>query len=251
MGKPAIVIVNSDLGYISVIGDSIHEIAFGDWAQLQSALAGKVVQYVSEVTDVYGDEILAMLATLPLPEVPYVPKNRPSRASTAASSPDSVPEFKDDGRLWLHATGSGQLNIPLDGERRLKFQGRGDFIDLSTSGDLRSKFPIVQSLLDSGKLEVIGTAAMKTIKAEVRKKNAEHEQRLWGDLIVDTSGGRIINKEGSKPTTLSNDPEEIDMDEVPDDATGMLSEEAKIALANGWGANDDDDDGYGEEVVVE
>lgn len=228
-----LVSVDVDKGIVTVYGNTIVKVPITQINKLATLLRGKTVQYVSEVTEVDGDEVLDMV--------------REIADSGDFNAP--APEEVGDGRLWMRATGSGQLYLKLDERLKLQFQHPGDFIPLEKVGyDVAERFPVVQSLLKKQKLQIVSTAKMNEIKRQVAEVMAEREEKIYGDMIVDTSVKGKTSKELAAMMSRRHPGktgEVIDMDDHAGDLTDMegLTDEQAEFLSKGWGKAEPADDG--------
>jgi len=233
-----LVSVDADKGTVTVYGATVVTVPITQHHKLIGMLRGKTVQYISDVVEVSGQEVLSMIEDL---------------ANSGEINMSASAAEIGDGRLWMRATGSGQLYLPLTNKLKLNFQHPGDFISLDKLGyDVADRFAVVKALLDRGKLEIVNTVKMNRIKSKVAERIAEREDKLFGNLIVDTS------VKGKDRSTLAKelaarrpgrDEQVIDMDDYrgPSDDLEGLSDEQRIALQQGWGKDENaEDEGDGE-----
>jgi hypothetical protein len=217
-----LVSVDADKGTVTIYDSTVMTVPFNQIHKLKPLLIGKTVSYISEVELVSGRDIIDMVEDI-------------AASGEYVSEPD---EDAGDGRLWLRATGSGQMCVPLDGKRKLLFEHRGDFISLDKYGyDLSDRYPVVKSLLKKGKLELCNTVRMNKIKRIEAERQALREEQSLGSLIVDTSvRGKDPKVLAAKRRGLGPD-DTIDMDDhsSPPSKTDGLDEDQLRVLQEGWG----------------
>jgi hypothetical protein len=214
-----LVSVDAQKGQVTVYGKTIVTVPISHAAKLRALLSGKTVQYVTEVEEVSGEEVLDLVAGL---------------SSHPAVDQSAWPTTQGDGRLWLHATGSGYLNLP---NPVLIFKGKMDFKSLDDLGhDLPERFPVIQSLIDQGKLAVVDTAEKLRLTRVAHEQAMAFEERKslnsdGTDIMVDTYGGKMR----ANPNAMK-DFFEVDSQQPSED---FMSEDAKVALQMGWGKADE------------
>lgn len=222
-----LVSVDDQKGTVTIYGKTVITVPISHAAKLRPLLSGKIVQYVSEVTPVTGEDVLELLAEM----------------SQDPSIVAPVSKTDADGRLWMYAKGSGYLNIPA---LKMKFEGPFDFKSLDKLGyDYAEKNPLVQDLMDKNLLGMCGTGEMNRLKSDSAKKQAQRADMSMrnsdgSSIIVDTSGG-VIKSQPSRPEGYSNfDPESIAIDSMTE-TENYSSEEKRLIEEMGWGKAEDDD----------
>ena len=224
-----LVSVDSDTGTVTLYGKTVITLPITQSKQLRTFLAGKNVQYVSEVTPASGDEILEMLAEL-------------------AADPNIrvAPSAPTDGRLWLHATGSGYMNIPI---AKMRFDGPEDFKEMSRLGlDILERHPILQELIDKKKLAIVTTEQRKHLLMIAAKRKEELEARMMMNfdgtkMIVDTVGGGKL-----KGRQMGDEFEVITGDQADSE---FISDDVLRAMKEGWGRQETDEEAAEREDIEE
>ncbi len=225
-----LVSVDTDRGVVTVYGAAIITIPINQFAKLRAMLSGKRVQYISEVTDASGDDVLEMIGEM---------------AGTQTFTTRTAAPIDTDGKLWMRATGSGQLYLPLDGRKPLKFENPSEFICLDKIGyDIAEKHYTVNALLKKGKLEIVTTSRMHQIKRIEAQKQAEKEEKMYGNLIVkdDVRADKYRDTISSK-YAIKGEYMEIDSTQK---ASEFISDDIKTAIAQGWGKPDPEDEAEAE-----
>ena len=223
-----LVSVDIEQGTVTLYDKTIVVVPLKNLRKLQTLLGGRTVHYISEVTLVSGEDILDMVSQYADdPSIPDVVV--PSRPVVAA-----------EDRCWLYAKGSGYLNIPLPNPDLkgpplcFRFEGPEDFKPLSRLGrDIFEKMPILQELLDKGRLGLVTTKEMNRIKKDVAKHKADMDDKMsrnsdGSSLIVDTREGRM------KPREMGDEFEDVDAS-APDDE--FLTEAQKMVIG-GYGRDE-------------
>jgi hypothetical protein len=166
-----LVSLDAEKGVVTIYGAAVIKIPITQMNKLRQVLRGKEVQYVQEVVPATGDEVLDLIQQM-------------VDAGEVNTQPD--PAEVSDGKLWMRATGSGQLYLPLNKKIKLQFEHPGEFVCLDTLGyDIFEKFPQVKALLDRKKLEVVSTSRMNQIKRLEAERVRQREQREFGYLVRD------------------------------------------------------------------
>lgn len=215
-----LVSVDAQKGQVAIYGKTVVTVPISHAAKLRALLVGKTVQYISEVEEVSGEDVLDLVAQV---------------SGQAADEGTIWPAASSDGRLWLHATGSGFLNIP---NPVLTFKGKMDFKSIDELGhDIADRFPVIRSLIYQGKLAIVDTAEKLRLTHLAHRKQIEFEERKLlnadgTDIVVDTHGGKIKANSNAMKEFF-----EVDGNQPAEE---FMSEDARVALQMGWGKDADE-----------
>jgi hypothetical protein len=230
-----LVSVDTVNGIVTVYAKSVISVPISQAHKLRSLLSGKTVQYESETLETSGDEVLEMIGDL---------LNDP----TVARGPKKSSTFDSDGRQWLHAKGSGFMNIPA---AKMKFDGPADFKLLEKLGyNVFETHPILQELMDKGMLAVVSTSQMNRLKQMSAEKRAKFEEKMMlnsdgSDIIVDTHASTVDPRTGRVKRQMGTEFEEVRADDPEDN---FKTEEEKIVDQYGFGRQpepgEEDDQGF-------
>jgi hypothetical protein len=208
-----IVLVNEEEEEVTVInGKIVTKLTISDISKISDMLSGKKVHYVSEISEVDGDDIVELCLSI--------------------NSQEQNEDDDNSGEKWIHATGNGVVNM-----KGISFNGPDDFKPLSkVSAALENYY--VQRLIQKGKLEIVSTEKMKIIRKQNRNRRQkidEKEDAGLSELIVDLPVSEYTKSAMYKRKDMPSI--EVNGDDSDDK---FISDEQKNVLKNGWGKKDDE-----------
>ena len=158
-------------------GRSSSIIALGDLDSLIAAIDGFEVYYVTDVELCLGKTVIDLVAEISGQEVPQ--------------------EAIDTGRQYLHSTMPGRVGIPgLKQGDSLILDGPSFFVPYE--GDILQRYPMLPSLIQSGKIEIVNEKQRKMIQSKFkdqREKLNIAKQKALDNMIVKTSVDDFVNGE--------------------------------------------------------
>ncbi len=201
-----IVFINVEENSITIIDDKkVHVFDLSSVDSISSIIGDNVVNYVTSVDQVEGYEIVKLISSLDYKE---------------------TKEIKDNGKRYLRSLASGTFHVNGAGPV-ISFSGPGDIKDISLlPKDLLSLYPVISSLINSKKLEIIDENKKQKIIKEISNKNKSKPKK--SSMLINEKVDSFINRKES----IGSDAIAIDLES--DDKLGdieIISNIKKLGLS--------------------
>lgn len=161
-------------------GSSSVTVPWSDMDSLIAEIDGFEVYYVTNVESVPGRSIVELVSKMSGQDVPSLPEN--------------------GGQKYLHSTVESRMGVPGASGDRLIIEGTSKFIPLDENMTLLAKYPLLKSLIQSGKIEIVNEHQKKTIISKLKDKREAlmaTRQKVLDSMIVKTSVDDFIKEGGS------------------------------------------------------